>query len=132
MNRVTQFFEFEQSGNVLIVVAHGPIMEFRDKDIRDAYNEAFRRLDEPDTKHLLIDFSNLDYFGSTFVGILIRLARKARSNTGVAALCCLSGDLREMLKTLMLLENPKVDFSLVPYATRTEALKALAAKNLAD
>ena len=41
-------------------------------------------------------------------------------------------DLREMLKTLMLLENPKVDFSLVPYATRTEALKALAAKNLAD
>ena len=129
MNKVKQVFEFEQVRDVLIVLANGPFMEFRDVDIRNSYNEAYRRLSEPDTRHLLIDFSNLDYFGSTFVGILIRLARKARTNSGEAALCCLSSGMREMLKTLMLLENPNVDFCVVPYATRDEALKALAAKS---
>ena len=129
MNQARQVFEFDQVGDVLIVVVNGPFMEFRDNDIRNAYNEAFRRLGEPDTRHLLVDFSNLDYFGSTFVGILIRLARKARAKSGEAALCCLSIGMKEMLKSLMLLENPKVDFSLVPYATRLDAIEALAGKS---
>ena len=131
MNQVRQVFEFDQVRDVLIVVVNGPFMEFRDNDIRNAYNEAFRRLGEPETRHLLVDFSNLDYFGSTFVGILIRLARKARGKSGEAALCCLSIGMKEMLKALMLLENPKVDFSIVPYPTRIEAIEALAGKSAA-
>jgi anti-anti-sigma factor len=129
MNQAQQVFEFEQSGDVLIVIAHGPFMEFRDLDIRNAYNEAYRRLNEPDTKHLLVDFSSLQYFGSTFVGILIRLAKKARSNKGEAVLCHLSDNMKDMLRTLMLLENTKTDFYWVPYPSREDALKALAEKN---
>jgi anti-anti-sigma factor len=131
MNQKRQVFEFEQSGDVLILIAHGPFMEFRDSDIRDAYNEAYRRLHEPDTRHLLVDFSKLEYFGSTFVGILIRLAKKARSQKGEAALCHLSPSMSDMLKTLMLLENTKTDFYWVPFENRDDALKALAAKSAA-
>jgi len=131
MNAKKQIFEFEQAGDVLILVAHGPFMEFRDSDIRDAYNEAYRRLHEPGTRHLLVDFSKLDYFGSTFVGILIRLAKKARSNKGEATLCHLSDGMSEMLKTLMLLENTKTDFYWVPYPNREAALQALAEKSAA-
>jgi anti-anti-sigma factor len=125
MNSARTVFEFEHHGNILVVIAHGPFMEFRDNDIRNAYNDAFRLLSEPGTRHLLVDFSQLDYFGSTFVGVLIRLARRARANSGQTALCCLTDNMREMLRTLMLLENPRVDFAMQPYPTREAAIKGL-------
>ncbi len=128
MSHDKQLFDFELAGDVLILTAHGPFMEFRDNDIRNGYNEAYRRLCEAGVKHLLVDFSKLDYFGSTFVGILIRLAKRARGNGGEAYLCHLSDNMREMLKTLMLLENTKTDFFWVPFADRPSALAALAAR----
>lgn len=121
-----QLFEFELHSDVLIVTPNGPFSEFRDNDFRNAYNEAFRLLMEPGTRHLLVDFSNLDYFGSTFVSLLLRLSQKARSSKGEAALCHLSDNMRGMLKTLMLLENPKVDFSMSSHTNRDVALQYLA------
>ena len=121
-----QVFEFERSGDVLVVVPTGSLMEFRDNDIRNAYNDTYRYLNEPDVKHLLVDFSNLEYFASTFVGMLIRLAKKARQGGGEAVLCKLSDNMKQMMKTLMLLENTKTDFFWVPYESRDAALAALA------
>lgn len=121
-----QVFEFELTADVVIVTPHGPFMEFRDNDIRNAYNEAYRLLSEPGMRHLLMDFAQLDYFGSTFVGILVRLARKARNNSGDSALCHLSSNMRDMMKTLMLLENTKIDFAFQSYPTREAALQQLA------
>lgn len=121
-----QVFEFELIADVVIITPHGSFMEFRDLDIRNAYNESYRLLNEPGMRHLLMDFSHFDYFGSTFVGILVRLARKARSNKGEAALCHLSDNMRDMMKTLMLLENSKIDFSFTSFPTREAALERLA------
>jgi anti-anti-sigma factor len=123
-------FQFEQAGDVLLLTPVGPFMEFRDNDIRNAYNEAYRRLCEPGIRHLLADFSRLDYFGSTFVGILIRLAKRVRSNQGEAVLCHLSENMSQMLKTLMLLENTRTDFYWDAYPCRDSALQALAAASL--
>jgi len=119
-------FQFEQAGDVLILTPVGPFMEFRDHDIRNAYNEAYRRLCEPGVRHLLADFSRLDYFGSTFVGILVRLAKRVRSSQGEAVLCHLSDNMTQMLKTLMLLENTRTDFYWNSYPCRDSALQALA------
>ena len=121
-----QLFEFEHHSDVLIVTPNGPFIEFRDNDFRNAYNEMYRLLNEPGTRHLLVDFSRLDYFGSTFVSILLRLSQKARACKGEAALCHLSDNMRGMLKTLMLLENPKVDFSMSNHANREAAIQHLA------
>lgn len=118
-------FDFEQLGNVLILTANGPFMEFRDNDVRNAYNDAYRVLSEEGVRHLVVDFSRLDYFGSTFVGILIRLAKKARGGGGQAVLCHLSDNMTEMMKTLMLLENTKTDFFWTPFPSREAALEAL-------
>ncbi len=118
-------FQFEHAGNVLIVTPHGPFMHFRDSDVRAAYNEAYRLLSLPDSVHLLVDFSRLDYFGSTFVGILIRLGKKVHAGNGRAILCHVSDEMSQMLKTLMLLENPKIDFSWSISPDRAAALAAL-------
>ena len=121
-----QVFQFEITADVVIITPQGSFLEFRDNDIRNAYNESYRLLNEPGMRHLLIDFSQFDYFGSTFVGILIRLARKARSNKGEAALCHISIAMRDMMKTLMLLENSKIDFAFTSFPTREAALEKLA------
>lgn len=107
-------------------------MDFRDDDIRNGYNEAYRLLFQPGTRHLLIDFSKFDYFGSTFVGILLNLAKAARKNNGETALCHLSETMQEMLQTLMLLENRKINFSMTPFPDRDTAITRLAelSKNL--
>ncbi|HQZ64912.1 MAG TPA: STAS domain-containing protein [Planctomycetaceae bacterium] len=119
-------FVFEHNADVLIVTPQGSFMEFRDDDVRNSYNEAYRLLFQPGARHLLIDFSNLDYFGSTFVGIILNLAKAARKNNGETALCHLSDNMRDMLKTLMLLENRKINFSMTPYPDREAALAKLA------
>lgn len=118
-------FEFERAGNVLIVVPTGSLIEFRDSDIRNAYNDTYRYLSEDETKHLLVDFSRLTYFGSTFVGMLIRLAKKTRQGGGEAVLCHLSDNMKDMMKTMMLLENTKTDFFWVPFKSREEAIASL-------
>ena len=118
-------FEYEHLGEVLVVVPTGSLAEFRDNDIRDAYNETYRLLNEPNMKHLLVDFTNLDYFGSTFIGMLIRLAKKARQGGGEAVLCNLSDNMKGMMKTLMLLENTKTDFFWTPFKDRQSAIASL-------
>ncbi|MEZ6122511.1 MAG: STAS domain-containing protein [Planctomycetaceae bacterium] len=128
MSDVKPVFEFEQEGDVLVVVPTGSLIEFRDNDIRNAYNETYRLLDQDGTRHLLVDFHRLDYFGSTFVGMLIRLAKKARQGGGEAVLCNLSDNMKGMMKTLMLLENTKTDFFWVPFSSRAEALESLKPK----
>ncbi|MEQ9408554.1 MAG: STAS domain-containing protein [Fuerstiella sp.] len=125
MSEPNPVFDFERSGNVLVVVPRGSLMEFRDADIRNAYNDTYRFLDDPAITHLLIDFSRLEYFGSTFVGMLIRLAKKARAGGGEAVLCSLSDNMQQMMKTLMLLENTKTDFFWVPFDSRAAALASL-------
>lgn len=129
MSTEKQVFEFERSGNILIVVPTGSLMEFRDNEVRNAYNATYRFLSDPEVRHLLIDFSQLEYFASTFVGMLIRLAKKARQDGGEAVLCRLSDNMRKMMKTLMLLENTKTDFFWVPYPSREAAIAALAEKD---
>lgn len=125
MGSDNQIFQFETLGQTLIVTPTGSMMQVRDGDLRDAYNETYRLLSQPDVSNLLIDFEKLDYFGSTFIGMLIRLAKKARADNGEAFLCCLSSTMRDMMKNLMLLENTKTDFFWTPFETREAALEAL-------
>ncbi|MCR9199155.1 MAG: STAS domain-containing protein [Planctomycetaceae bacterium] len=129
MSQQVCVFDYDRSENILIVVPQGDVTEVRDSDIRDTYNNTYREITQDHVKHLLIDFSQLNYFGSTFVGILIRLAKKIRLDGGEAVLCNLSDHMKGMMKTLMLLENTKTDFFWVPFETREEAVQFLHEKN---
>lgn len=129
MSQQVCVFDYDRSENILIVVPQGDVTEVRDSDIRDAYNNTYREITQDHVRHLLIDFSNMSYFGSTFVGILIRLAKKVRLDGGEAVLCNLSDNMKGMMKTLMLLENTKTDFFWVPFDTREEAVCFLHEKN---
>ncbi len=125
MSKHTQVFEFESVGTILIVVPQRNLMTVRDTELRDAYNETYRLLSDDAVQHLVVDFQHLDYFSSTFVGILIRLARKAQSGGGAAVLASMNEEIRRILKQLMLLENPNTDFLWQQQETRQAALEWL-------
>jgi len=125
MHQNRQLFEFESTADTLLLTVNGPFMEFRDHDVRNAYNEAYRLLCQPAARHLLVDFSRLEYFGSTFVGILIRLAKKVRMCGGETVLCSLSDSMQEMLRSLTLLENTKTDFFFKRFPNAEQALAYL-------
>ena len=125
-------FAFQEQGDILIVVPPAEFAHVRDTEVRNAYNEAYRRLSGDGVRHLVFDFSNLAWFGSTFVGIMIRLAKKARLEGGEAALCHMSEASLGMLRQLMLLENTQTNFFWTPFDTREAALVWLETRSAED
>jgi len=125
MSENTGIFQFETVGDILIVVPVRDFMTVRDTDLRDAYNETYRLLSGDTVRHLIFDFAHLDYFGSSFVGILIRLARKSRGDGGGTVLVHMNDEIQRILKQLMLLENPNTDFFWKLAETRAAAIEWL-------
>lgn len=111
--------------DVLIVIPVGNLLEYAESEVRDAYNEIFRRLNHGEINHLLFDLEQMVYMGSTFVGVMIRLARKVRRDNGQCGVCNVNDDLNQLLRSLMLLENEAVNCSWRKFNTRADAFANL-------
>lgn len=120
-----EIFLIEQVGDTLVVTPQGDLFQYRYESLRNGYNEIYRRLTAEDVRHLAIDFLSTGHFGSAFVGMLIKLAKKVRHDGGEAVLCGLTNPMKEILDQLMLLENVQSDFFWTPYPDRSTALAAL-------
>ncbi len=120
-----EIFRQEQIDDILVVTAQGDLFQYRYEELRNGYNETYRALLDASIKHLVFDFKDVGHFGSSFIGMLIKLAQKVRKDGGEAVLCSLTPEMTEVLQNLMLLENVKTDFFWVPYDNRELALNAL-------
>ena len=118
-------FQYEQVDDILVVTAQGDLFQYRYEDLRNGYNDTYRMLLDDSIKHLVFDFAAVGHFGSSFIGMLIKLAQKVRKDGGEAVLCSLTPEMREVMQNLMLLENVKTDFFWVPFDTRAEAITSL-------
>lgn len=129
MSGDSEVFQFTTQDDILIVMPVRDFMSLRDSDLRDAYNDTYRLLMDGSIRHLIFDFEQMKYFGSTFVGIMIRLARKTRQSGGEALLCNMSDEMKAMLKQLMLLENTTTDFFWRNTESRDDAINWLQQQN---
>ncbi len=118
-------FECVRHGDILIVTPVRDFKSVRESELRDAYNEIYRQFMESSVRNLIIDFSHVDYFGSTFVGMMIRLANKTRRIGGKTVLCQMNEDIRAILKQLMFLEHPQTEFFWKRSDTRESAIQLL-------
>lgn len=125
----TEIFQYEQVDNILVVVPQGDLFQYRFEALRNGYNETYRKLMDESIKHLVIDFQSVGHFGSAFIGMLIKLAKKVRQDGGEAVLASLTSDMTDVLQNLMLLENVKTDFFWVPFPDRAAALESLQGSN---
>lgn len=95
-------FPVEQDRATIIVSPKGDAVAFRDTDVQEELDRLMGWIAEPEIKHLIIDFSGANYYGSTIIGAVIGLARRATESGGIAAFCSLSDDMENILRVMNL------------------------------
>ena len=118
--------DLEEEGDCLVAAFKGQISTHFYSKFRDDYNEICRRLSLAEGQRLIIDLTDTTFFGSLFVGIILKLSVTIGHQNGQFALCGLSAQLSDLMQKLMLLEkNSDSAGYLKHYSTRAEAVSAL-------
>ena len=120
-------FKIDCLGTTALISPHEDIGEFAfiqmDADVAKAL-DCFDAL--PDIRNVVLDFEGTDYFGSSMLGLFVRLGKRVNTRGGKMALCNLSEHEAEILHTSHL-------DSLWPVcATREDALNAVGEKSRSE
>lgn len=114
-----KIFTVDKSPPHLIVIPNGQGASFRYADLQMECNFVRTLVADSSCLFLVIDLSNMSYFGSEFIGALIMLGRERKNRGGKVAICSANDNMYDVLKGMSL-------FKLWPYyATREEAMAAL-------
>jgi len=95
-------FKIDADGETLIVV---PVVDgcgFRYQQLHVEANSLQRKFETKQFVNLVVDLSNLNYFGSELIGVMIRLARAVTNGNGRAAFCAPSPKMLEVLEGMRL------------------------------
>jgi anti-sigma B factor antagonist len=114
------FFEIEQQDDTLILVPTENMEEWYYQRIETGAREVLERLNGTAIKNLVLDFGKTLSFGSTALGIFVKLWKRVRMRHGRMALCNLSDHEKKIL------EITKLDDLWLICASRSEALAAVA------
>lgn len=114
-------FRVERHGEVLVVVPSRLLETFDSTQVDDAAELLTTPLRAPGTTSVVVDLTSVDYFGSSFLRLLLRCSRAVQSRGGQMALCGVSQRARELLHLTSL------DIVWPIYAARGEAFEALEA-----
>lgn len=98
-------FAIDCSDDVIIVTPGGNLGEFVVSLVeQDAETTLTTFQEKHDCRHVIIDFCHTDYFGSSALGLFVRLWKRVRERGGRMALCNLSEHEIEVLKITRLNE----------------------------
>ena len=112
-------FEIEQGDGTIIVV---PALDLRELDyqrIEEGAKTILELLDGTDIKNVVLDFHKTDYFGSTALGLFMKLWKRIISKNGRMAFCNVSDNEKEILQIM------KLDHFWPICSSRIEALAAV-------
>lgn len=91
--------------NTTILTPAGDLGEFAVNEIDNGSNRVIRRIQEnQNCQNVVIDFRNTDYFGSSALGLFLRLWKRVQERDGQMALCNLSEHEVDVLKITRLTE----------------------------
>jgi anti-anti-sigma factor len=113
------FFRHELQGDILIVTVLGDVGSLADMQVLKELNGLSEHLQRGRVKHIVVDFSHIDYFGSSLLEALRALWKQAAARSGTLALCGLSQVGREVIET------SRLDTLWPIYRTRSAAVTAL-------
>jgi anti-anti-sigma factor len=114
-------FTLERHDDTLLVEVHTDLRETLYQEIAVEAAAIFHCFLDPSLKHLIVDFAGTDFFGSSAVGLLLRLRRKVNNHGGRMALCRLSEHETEVLRIT------ELDRLWTVYSSWEEALNAIQA-----
>ncbi|WP_435015680.1 STAS domain-containing protein [Tundrisphaera sp. TA3] len=115
-------FTIERRGEVMVISAT-PALETIAMGLEEqAADLIFSRLKTFDDPLLVFDLSQVDYFGSVFLAVLLRCWKMVKAKGGTMALSGVSTRAKELLHLTSL------DFVWPIYADRREAVEALSSE----
>lgn len=112
-------FTIERRGDVTIIVPTNDVERFDPSNLEDAAALATRPIRDQDGPMVVWDLSQVDYFGSSFLTLLLRCWRVVLLKGGQMALAGVSPRARELLHITSL------DIVWPLYPTRAEAVESL-------
>jgi anti-anti-sigma factor len=112
-------FDVERDGEVLILIPRADLGESDYQDIESGARGVLELASAPEVKGVVLDFHRTNYYGSTALGLFLRLWKRGGSRGGRMAFCNLSPNEREILAVT------RLDTLWPAYTSREEAVKAV-------
>jgi anti-anti-sigma factor len=114
-------FQLEWHGNAVVVIPASNVESMRWDLIEPAAVLVMQPIQEMEVPLVVFDLSEVSYFGSVFLALLLRCHKNIKSRGGELVLCGASKMAAELLRVTAL------DTLWAIYDTREEALQALGA-----
>ncbi|MCR9200272.1 MAG: STAS domain-containing protein [Planctomycetaceae bacterium] len=110
----------------LLVRFCGEISTPHYSDFRHDYNTICRHIMEVGAPQMILDLEQTTFFGSLFVGTMLKLSMRIRAAGGRMVICGLSEQLMQLMRQLLLLERHAGEGSCLQHAAcLTDAERAL-------
>jgi anti-anti-sigma factor len=116
----SQSFRIERHGDIAVVIPSPEVEGMHETEIQMAAQLVLAPLKEDPPAGLVIDLSQVNYFGSVFISFLLRCHMLVKKHGSEVVLAGASERIRELLHLTAL------DTLWALYSTRAEALEALA------
>ena len=120
MSDSTQDFQIKWHNGTLIVIPGGDIESMKWDLIERAADVVMGPIEETEVPLVIFDLSEVDYFGSVFLSLMLRCHKAVKPRGGELVLCGASPMATELLQVTAL------DTLWAIYSTREEAIEALA------
>jgi anti-sigma B factor antagonist len=118
-NEFSESFQLKWHGNTVVVTPASDIENLKWDLIEQAAEIVMSPIREQSVPMVVFDLSQVSYFGSVFLALLLRCHKLVKSNGGELVLCGASSLAQELLRITAL------DTLWAIYDTREEALDAL-------
>lgn len=112
-------FQLEWHGNAVVVIPAGNVESMRWDLVEQSADIVMGPLSEQEVPMVIFDLSDVSYFGSVFLALLLRCHKYVKSRGGELLLCGASKMAQELLRVTAL------DTLWAIYDTREEALEAI-------
>jgi anti-anti-sigma factor len=113
----TELLVVERVGDTLVISPLTDLGELEYPQIESEARQVVCLLDDPSLQHIVLDFQQTAYYGSSALGFFVRLWKKVGSRGGRMAFCNLSPVEREILRLT------RLDSLWPPCASREEAMQ---------
>lgn len=105
----------------ILVRLSGEISTPHYTDFRHDYNTICRHIVDADVPQVILDLEQTTFFGSLFVGTMLKLSMRVRAAGGRMVICGLSEQLMQLMQQLLLLERHAGESSCLQHVACLEA-----------
>jgi anti-anti-sigma factor len=112
-------FDVEVRQPTLIVVPQENVSSLTDERVQPELVRLMKTLEDPKLRNVVVDFGQIDYFGSSMLEALLKLWKQVHGQAGKMAVCNVSAIGREVLQV------GRFDTLWDVFDSREEALKAM-------